>query len=106
VIAEPGVTEHGLLAAGGELTAFTPKSWEQGGGRFVNDSHTATRVIAMPDGTLYARGIMRHRPRLRRPDHASLELWDRQAWGRVALNTQARSFDNSPRSWARSGDVD
>lgn len=55
-------------------------------------------MTTMPDGTLYARGILRHSPEDRNPDHVAIDLWDRQTWGRVVLNAQARSFDASPRS--------
>jgi hypothetical protein len=98
------VTERELKAQGGELVRFE-NSWGRHG-RYVNDSHTATRVIAMPDGELYVRGIMRHRPDRRRPDHVNLELWDRQTWGRIVPNTQARSVDARPRSWSMGGAVD
>jgi hypothetical protein len=102
----PDVTRRQLRAAGGEPVPSEPRRWGEGGGRFVNDSHTATEVIRMPDGTLYARGILRHRPPGRRPDHGNRELWDRKTWGRVVFNAQARSFDRSPRSWSRGGGVD
>jgi hypothetical protein len=105
VIQSPGTTERGLLAQGGELVPVT-REYGKATARYVNDSHTATRAIAMPDGTLYVRGIMRHRPDWRRPDHVALELWDRETWGRVVLNAQARSIDASPRSWSMGGDVD
>jgi hypothetical protein len=100
------MTERELRALGGELVAWTPPGWGTRGGRFVNDSHTATRVIQMPDGTLFVRGIMRHAPANRKPDHVQLELWDRQTWGRVVFNAQARSIDAQPRSWSMGGDVD
>ncbi len=87
-------SQRELLTTGGTLV----------GSRHVNDSHTATNVIAMPDGTLYARGIMRHRPAGRRAEHHNLELWDRRIWGRIVLNTVPRSFSN--RSWSLGGAVD
>jgi hypothetical protein len=81
------------------------------GYRYVNDSHTATEVMRLPDGTLYVRGMMRHRPRNRRPDHQTIKLWDGKTWGRVAFNTVPRSIgyngqDRGSRSWSRGGDVD
>lgn len=110
VVQTPGMTEKILLKAGGELVVHNSiaGSWGRPGkhGRYINDSHTATRVIRMPDGTVYVQGIMRHRPEFRPADHVARELWDRKTWGRVSLNTQARSFDNTPRSWSRGGDVD
>ena len=99
-------TERNLIQAGGELVERTTPHWHAPFARYINDSHTATRVVRMPDGTLYAAGIMRHRPEGRRPDHVNRELWDRQTWGRVVLNAQARGFDSSPRSWALGGNVD
>lgn len=106
IIQSQGTTERELIRAGGELVAWTPPGWGTRGGRYVNDSHTVTRAVQMPDGTLYVRGIMRHAPQNRRPDHVSMELWDRQTWGRVVLNAQARSIDARPRSWSMGGDVD
>jgi hypothetical protein len=105
LVARGNAGERDLIRAGGELVPVT-REWGRAVARFVNDSHTATRVIAMPDGTLYVRGIMRHRPVNRRPDHVTLELWDRETWGRVVLNAQARSIDASPRSWSMGGNVD
>jgi hypothetical protein len=96
--------ERDLIQAGGTLVRFE-RSWGRYG-RYVNDSHTATRAIAMPDGTLYVRGTMRHRPADRHPDHVNLVLWDRETWGRVVPNTQARSVDARPRSWSMGGAVD
>jgi hypothetical protein len=110
VIQATGITEKDLIEQGGEMVEFESIAggWGRPGkhGRYINDSHTATRVIKMPGGALYAQGIMRHRPLDRRPDHVQRPLWDRNTWGRVELNTQARSFDNTPRSWSRGGDVD
>jgi hypothetical protein len=105
IVRSAGTTERGLLAQGGELVPVT-REWGKATARYVNDSHTATRVVQMPDGTLYVRGIMRHKPVNRRPDHQQVELWDRETWGRVVLNAQARSIDAQPRSWSMGGNVD
>jgi hypothetical protein len=105
VIPVPGVTsERELITAGGAV--IEPSTGWGERGRYINDSHTATRVVRMPDGTFMVRGILRHNPAGRRPDHVRQDLWDRQTWGRVVFNTQARSFDASPRSWSMGGNVD
>jgi hypothetical protein len=107
------VTRRELMKQGGQLVPVT-REYGRKTGRYVNDSHTATRVIAMPDGELYVRGIMRHRPEGRRPDHVNLVLGDRTSWWRIVPNNQARSVDANPvsgailrpRSWSLGGDVD
>lgn len=102
-----GMTDTRLIKhLGGELV---PQM--RNGLRYVNDSHTATRVVKFDDGTMYVRGMMRHNPRLRRPDHRTIKLWDGNTWGRVAFNTVPRAInyngqDAGSRSWSRGGDVD
>jgi hypothetical protein len=96
--------ERDLIRAGGELVA-QDWSWGRHGGRYVNDSHTVTRVVRL-DGRLFVRGIMRHAPARRRPDHARLDLWDRQTWGEIVFNAQARGINAQPRSWGHGGNVD
>ena len=72
VIQEPALSERDLADQGGTLVPFenVAGAWREPGrrGRYINDSHTATRVIRMPDGTLFVRGILRHHPERRRAD--------------------------------------
>ena len=86
------------------------------GGRYVNDSHTATKVLMLPDGTFYVQGVMRHQPRgsewggwrwqARRAEHKNLTLGDKKTWFLVAFNTVPRNRSFSPRAWSLGGNVD
>jgi hypothetical protein len=80
--------------------------------RVLGVNHTATDVIEMVrDGRpfdarlvhseTYARGILRHDPVGRRPEHVKRPLGDRKSWYRLVLNTVPVG-----RSWAIQGYVD
>jgi hypothetical protein len=51
----------------------------------LSTNHTATDVVTVGPLT-YARGILRHEPDFRRPDHARIKLGDRKTWGLVLKN--------------------
>jgi hypothetical protein len=66
-------------------------------------NHTATDVVDLGSGEVYARGILRHKPRegWRRPEHRMLRLGDQRTWYRLVRNTVPDG-----RSWSRGGSVD
>lgn len=66
----------------------------------LGTNHTATEVRVL-GGKTYARGILRHKPQWRRPDHRNVKLGDRKTWFEVVKNTVPEG-----RSWSISGNVD
>lgn len=92
-------TTRDLTRLGGLLTIKV----RPGGAYFLGVNHTATDVMTMPDGTTYARGILRHRPRetWRSPEHKMVRLGDRRTWYRLVKNTVPEG-----RSWSVGGNVD
>jgi hypothetical protein len=82
-------------------TAYTTRDLKAGvtymvraSGYVLRTNHTATQIIETPAGT-FARGILRHRPAHRRPDHVNQPLGDRKTWHRLVRNTVP-----SGRSWS------
>jgi hypothetical protein len=69
-------------------------------------SHTATEVRDGGDGATYARGILRHRPPYRSPDHVCRPMGDRKTWHLIVRNTVPVDDRGDTRAWARAGNVD
>lgn len=97
------VTTRELRQAGTRIPAHYGRRYVLG------TNHTATDTYLLDDST-YARGLLRHRPAERRPDHITRELGDRKQWYQLVTNTVPRSFDGrvdtSARSWSLGGRVD
>lgn len=68
--------------------------------------HTATEARVAGDGTTYARGILRHAPPHRDPEHARQPMGDRKTWHRIVRNTVPLDCYGNQRSWSRAGNVD
>jgi hypothetical protein len=54
-------------------------------GNLLGTNHEATEVAYLPDGTTLVRGVLRHNPQGRRPDHARVKVGNR--WSVVVKNT-------------------
>ena len=54
-------------------------------GHVFNTNHVVTEQMVMPDGTVYARGTLRHAPEFRRPDHARVTIG--KEWHLILKNT-------------------
>ena len=67
--------------------------------------HTATEA-RVTGGTTYARGILRHAPPHRSPEHARQPMGDRKTWHRIVRNTVPLDSYGNQRSWSRAGNVD
>lgn len=76
-IAMPDLTLRELKAQGGALEKRRP---------LLSTNHTATEVVRVGRLT-YARGMMRHEPEGRRPDHARIRLGDGKTWHLIVKNT-------------------
>jgi hypothetical protein len=85
----------------------------------LGTNHLATEQVRTTDGDTYARGILRHRPPYRGPDHMNVKLGDGKTWHRVLKNTvplarkttlNTRRFTaqqaGQSRAWTLGGDVD
>jgi hypothetical protein len=101
------VTRQGDLFAvpAGRPTREIPGQTARGG-RLLGTSHTATEVRVAGDGTTYARGILRHAPPHRRPEHVRQPMGDRKTWHRIVRNTVPLDRYGNQRSWSRAGNVD
>jgi hypothetical protein len=55
-------------------------------GVLLGTNHVATEVAYLPDGRTFARGILRHDPDFRRPDHVMVRLHPKQ-WHLILKNT-------------------
>lgn len=55
-------------------------------GDLLNTNHAASEVAYLPDGRTLARGILRHRPDGRRPDHVMCRL-SKGTWHLIVKNT-------------------
>jgi hypothetical protein len=76
------------------------ETWSTPAGNYVlGTNHTATQVIVTPAGT-FARGILRHRPALRKPDHVNVPLGDRKTWFRLIRNTVPVDARGNARAWS------
>lgn len=64
----------------------------------TNHKATEARVV---NGTTYARGILRHRPQWRDPDHRNVKLGDGKTWFALVRNLVPEG-----RSWSLGGNVD
>ena len=53
----------------------------------LGTNHVATEQITTLDGDTYARGMLRHRPERRDPDHRMIKLGDGRSWYRILKNT-------------------
>jgi hypothetical protein len=73
------------------------------GAYVLNVNHTATESAVLPAGDVFARGILRHRPRepWRNPEHRRVKLGDGKQWYRLVKNTVPEG-----RSWSMAGNVD
>jgi hypothetical protein len=87
-------------------TAYTARELKAGeayttpfGNYVLGTNHTATQVIVTPAGT-FARGILRHRPIRRRPDHVNVPLGDRKTWHRLIKNTVPVDVRGNSRAWS------
>lgn len=67
----------------------------------LDTNHQATEVRTGADKRTYARGILRHNPQWRRPDHRRVPLGDRKTWYLLEQNTVPKG-----RSWSIQGNVD
>jgi hypothetical protein len=56
-------------------------------GTLLGTNHIATEVTTTTSGTTFARGILKHDPAGRRPDHARVILGDRKQWHLIVKNT-------------------
>ncbi|HTB50084.1 MAG TPA: hypothetical protein VK701_03835 [Solirubrobacteraceae bacterium] len=85
----------------------------------LGTNHVASEQVRTTDGDTYARGILRHRPPYRAPDHVSVKLGHGKTWYRILKNTvpfaqttraNTRSFtaqqSGQSRAWTLGGDVD
>lgn len=75
------------------------------GAYLLGTSHTATEVRGSGSAT-YARGILRHRPPYRWPDHRRRAMGDRKTWHRIVRNTVPLDHRGDSRAWAAAGNVD
>jgi hypothetical protein len=66
----------------------------------LGTNHKATE-IRVDSGSTYARGILRHRPADRSPDHHAVVLGDRKTWYLLVKNTVPEG-----RAWSMGGYVD
>lgn len=71
-------------------------------------SHTATEVCVTDDGTIYARGILRHAPAemWRTPEHKRQPMGNRKTWHQIVKNTVPIDGNGNSRAWSRGGNVD
>lgn len=67
-----------------DLTKMGARYERRGG--LLGTNHVATEVAYLPDGTEWARGILRHAPQWRRPDHVMVRL-DPKVWHLIRKNT-------------------
>ena len=85
----------------------------------LGTNHVATEQVRTTDGDIYARGMLRHRPPYRAPDHVQVKLGDGKTWYRILKNTvplAQKAQPNTPRftaqqsgqarAWTLGGDVD
>lgn len=76
------------------------------GAYLLGTSHTATEVRGSGAGATYARGILRHRPPYRRPDHIRRAMGDRKTWHLIVRNTVPVDDRDDSRAWAAAGNAD
>jgi hypothetical protein len=76
------------------------------GAYLLDVNHTATEVRTADDGTTYARGILRHAPRWRDPEHQRRAIGDRRTWHQIVKNTVPAGSNGASRSWSLGGNVD
>jgi hypothetical protein len=94
----PGLTLDSLVAEGGEHrhrggTHLEKVRFSRGefmtphgdDAHLLATNHTATDVVVL-GGATYAKGMLRHEPNGRRPDHTMIRLGDRKTWGLVVKN--------------------
>lgn len=113
-------TSVGTLELKSRAKLFGEESVRKGA-VLLNTNHTASQVIVTKDGETYARGILRHTPQWREPDHARQKMGDAKTWHRILKNTvpvataQVRSRfgsiaranqSGSNRAWTLGGAVD
>lgn len=85
----------------------------------LGTNHVATEQATTSDGDTYARGVLRHRPAFREPDHAQIKLGDGRTWYRIIKNTVPLAKDvrsntvlfaaqqsGQSRAWTLGGQVD
>jgi hypothetical protein len=85
----------------------------------LGTNHVATEQVRTTDGDIYARGVLRHRPPYRAPDHVQVKLGKGRTWYRILKNTvplAQKTRPNTPRfsaqqsgqarAWTLGGDVD
>lgn len=56
-------------------------------GMLLGTNHVASEVAQLPDGTLLARGTLRHAPQWRDPDHKRVKMGSGKAWHIIVKNT-------------------
>lgn len=101
-IQRTGLTQKGLAEQGYVRPAPSPVGIGKHEAVVLGVNHTATEVMVHPvSGVTYARGILRHRPAHRRPEHRNVKLGDGKTWFRLLKNTVPEG-----RSWSLGGRVD